>query len=237
MPEYGFQIGKKFHEDGTAANYPGNTVISDVRPGNPAYDVMRRCRQMVTNAGLGPLFILMPEDSYHMTVIRGLNDHVRTDGYWPAALAKQASIEQADEYVGNAVSGVPAGNGFQMRFDAVRITEEDFRVCLSPADEEQNALIRAYRDAVARALGLRLPGHEGYTFHITLAYTHYLAQQDQQRQLRSLEAEMNDLIVAQPPFWVDPPHVAFYWDMLAFSPARVSRDHPVFSGDRRKGKP
>ena len=69
---YGEQIGKKFEMDGSARRYPGNTVIADVRPGCSAYDVMTALRQMAMDAGFADSMILLPVDSYHMTVLRGL---------------------------------------------------------------------------------------------------------------------------------------------------------------------
>ena len=61
MPEYGSQIGKKFAKDGQALPYPGNTVISDVCPGNPAYDVMSACRSMLLDSPLASRCIPLPE--------------------------------------------------------------------------------------------------------------------------------------------------------------------------------
>ena len=224
MPMLGTQIGKKFHRDGSVAVYRGNTVLSDVCPGNPAYETMSRCRQMVADAGLDGLFILMPQDSYHMTVIRALNDLVRTEAYWPAALPMTASMAQADAYVQRAVNSVVTPDALWMRFDGARINEEDFRICLSPADEAQNARVRAYRDAVAEALGLFLPGHAEYAFHITLAYTLFTPQEAQAEKLRELETAMNELLAAQPPFEAGAPHAAYYQDMLAFFPDRIARE-------------
>ncbi len=220
---YGSQIGNKFHKDGTAAAYPGNTVIADVCPGNPAYDIMAACLRLLKEAKLDDLFIALPEDSYHMTVIRGVNDKVRTAGYWPAALDMACSMEAADEYMAKAVASVRNPGAIRMRFDCVKITQEDFRVLLSPADMEQENVLRAYRDNVADAVGLRLPGHEAYTFHMTLAYTWRLADEEQQRKLDVLTARMNELLAEQAQVLVDPPHFAYYKDMLSFSSKPVLR--------------
>ena len=56
MPVFGAQIGKKFAQDGQALPYPGNTVISDVCPGNPAYDVMSACRSLLLDSALAAHF-------------------------------------------------------------------------------------------------------------------------------------------------------------------------------------
>lgn len=220
---YGDQIGKKFEKNGSARRYPGNTVIADVQPGCGAYDVMTHLRQMAIDAGFAGSMILLPEDSYHMTVIRGLNDQVRTDAFWPGALAKDAPMTAVDDHVSAAVASVPMPGPIRMKFRGVRVSSEDFRVLLSPADDEQMQIIRRFRDAAADAIGLRLPGHDEYTCHITLAYTLTVPEGEEAQRLQKLIGRMEDYIGGQPVFETTPPYMAYYDDMLAFSAGRIQR--------------
>lgn len=223
MPIYGAQIDKKFAKNGQALPYPGNTVISDVCPGNPAYDVMSRCRSLLLGSALSRHYIPLPQSSYHTTVIRGVNHLVRTAEFWPAHLPPDTPFEQMDDWFEQAVRSVPNPGPFSMRFHRARINEEDFRILLLPADEASNLALRRYRDLVAGALGLRLPGHEAYSFHITLAYTLTIPESEEADALSAIERQINDLLARQPVFTVDPPHAAFYRDMLEFYPGRISR--------------
>ena len=223
MPVYGMQIGKKFAQDGSALLYPGNTVISDVCPGNPAYDVMSACRKLLLSSPLAARFIPLPESSYHTTIIRGVNHLVRTPDFWPAQMEKDTPFERMDDWFETAVASVQTPGPIAMRFCEARITAEDFRIALVPADDAQNALLRRYRDEVAAALGLKLPGHDAYTFHITLAYTLTLPEGEEAQTLDAIRAQMNALLAGQGAFTVDPPHAAFYRDMLDFYPNRISR--------------
>ena len=223
MPAFGTQIDKKFARSGGALPYPGNTVISDVCPGNPAYDVMSACRSLLLDSPLAPHYIPLPQSSYHTTVIRGVNHLVRAADYWPAHMPIDTPFEQMDDWFERTVSGVPNPGPFSMRFHRARINEEDFRIQLLPADENSLAALRRYRDLIADALGLYLPGHESYTFHITLAYTLTVPETDEADALSAIEGQINDLLAVQPAFTVDPPHVAFYHDMLEFYPVRIDR--------------
>ena len=220
---YGEQIGKKFETDGGARRYPGNTVIADVRPGCSAYDVMMHLRQMALDAGFADGMILLPEDSYHMTVLRGLNDQVRTDAFWPAALDRAASMDAVDDYVSAAVASVSMPGPIRMKFRGVRVNAEDFRVLLSPADEEQQKILRTFRDEAADAIGLRLPGHDAYTYHITLAYTRLVPEGEAAERLQALVKDMEAYIGNQAAFETTPPYMAYYDDMLAFSASRIQR--------------
>ena len=220
---YGKQIGKKFEADGSAHRYPGNTVIADVRPGCPAYGVMTRLRRMLLEDGFADSMILLPEDSYHMTVIRGLNDQVRTAAFWPAALDRRAFMAEADDYVTAAVASVPMPGPIRMAYRGVQANDEDFRVLLAPADDAQLQRIRRFRDAAADAIGLRLPGHDAYTCHITLAYTRLVPEGEDAGRLVQLTQRMNAYLALQGEFETTPPYMAYYDNMLAFSASRIQR--------------
>lgn len=220
---YGKQIGKKFEADGSARRYPGNTVIADVRPGCPAYGVMTRLRRMLLEDGFADSMILLPEDSYHMTVIRGLNDQVRTAAFWPAALDRRAFMAEADDYVTAAVASVPMPGPIRMAYRGVQANDEDFRVLLAPADDAQLQRIRRFRDAAADAIGLRLPGHDAYTCHITLAYTRLVPEGEDAGRLEQLTQRMNAYLALQGEFETTPPYMAYYDNMLAFSASRIQR--------------
>lgn len=221
---YGKSIGRKFEKDGSVRRYPGNTIIADVNPGCSAYDVMVQLRKMVIDAGFDDSMILLPEDSYHMTVIQGLNDQVRTDEYWPALLPKDTPMQGVDDHVTAAIASVQMPGAIRMKFREVRVNEMCFYLKLRAADEAQEQVLRAFRDAAAEAIGVYLPRHNEYGFHITLAYTRVIAEGEQAEQLQALLDEMNQYIANQPAFETTPPYVAYYDDMLRFSPTRIPRD-------------
>ena len=221
---YGSTIGKKFYEDGRVRRYPGNTVVADILPGNPAYDVMCRLRQMVIDRGMDTHFILLPEDSYHMTVIQGINDQVRKETHWPAALPLDASLMQADAYVSEAMLGAGLPGAVRMRFDAVHISTGACTIRLQPADEAQEELLRDFRNRAADRLGLRLPGHDTYRFHISLGYVRVIPEGEAAEKTERLKAEMNAYIAAQPEFYTSEPYMAYYDDMYRFSSVKIPRD-------------
>ena len=75
----------------------------------------------------------------------------------------------------------------------------------------------------AAALGLFLPGHESYTYHITLAYTRVVPQGEKKAALERAVEAMRTYLNAQGAFEVTPPYVAFYDGMLVFSAKRIAR--------------
>ena len=220
---YGLQIGLKFDQGGKPLYYPGNTVIADVEKDNPAYDVIHQVHVMLDCEKLTKFFIFLPEDSYHMTVIRGMNDKVREDGFWPPLLDRKDSMKLVDQYFEDRVKQVPVPEEIHMRFDHLSIDDHDVRVCLKPSDEKENQKLRAYRDAVADALGFRLPGHEEYTYHITVAYMQYIPEQEEKKLVKEKVRLADQFLKEQPEFYLSAPKASFYNDMLNFYPYRIER--------------
>lgn len=222
--KYGSSIGMKFYEDGTVRRYPGNTVVADVTPGCPAYDAMTHLRQMVIDAGFTDRLILLPEDSYHMTVISGLNHQLRTEDRWPEKLPKDLPMEKVDDYISEAVERAGIPGPARMKFDTVHLGTTCLIARLWPADEAQGEELWRFRNQVAENVGLRLPGHEKYRFHITLAYTRVISEGEEAERLKALLEAMNRYLAEQPAFTTGAPYMAYYNDMLAFSPVRLPRD-------------
>lgn len=220
---YGATIGKKFYEDGTVRRYPGNTVVADILPGNPAYEVMCKLRQMVMDMGLTSHIILLPEDSYHMTVIQGVNDQVRSDTHWPAGLPKDASMAEADDYVSKAYLKAGLPGPVRMRFDSISISKSACTIRLFPADAEQEKILWDFRNRAAQKLGRWLPRHDAYRFHISLGYVWKIAEGEDAERIEQLKEKVNAYIADQPEFWTAAPYMAYYDDMHAFSPTRIPR--------------
>lgn len=221
---WGQQIDRKFNRNGEPLRYPGNTVISDLRADNPAFALMDRVRELLRGSALSGHFILLPRESYHMTVIRGLNDLVRTDGFWPDALSRTASMEETDAYVARAVASVPGPGTIRMRFGEAMFDDADVWVRLYPLDAQQQTVLDAYRDAVADALGMRLPGHNSYRYHFTLAYVLRPVPPGHARTLAQLKDAMDAVLKDCPEVRMPPPHMAYYRDMHAFYAEPIVRD-------------
>ena len=221
---WGRSIGKKFYPDGRVRRYPGNTVVADVTAESPAFAVMANLRKLLVESPLADYYIPMPEDSYHMTVIRGLNDQVRTDAYWPSCLPKDLPMEKVDDHVSAAIARAGIPDGVQMILKNIKFGSVCVLAELAPANEEAKKILLDFRDRAADEIRHRLPKHENYVFHITLAYTRI--QPSTEKELREKEiliSKMNDLIGDGVEFTTSKPYMAYFDDMLYFSPTRLPR--------------
>jgi hypothetical protein len=216
---FGTQVGFKFHRDGSPAKYPGNTVVSSINPDNPAYSILRDTVSSIDKAGLSPLLIKLPCNSYHVTIMRGLNDKVRTAEFWPPGLSTGCTLAEMDGYVREKLKGIPFPSSFSMVFDRLQWSDEDVRVCLAPACQETEWELRSLRDAIADRLGLRLPGHENYTFHATLAYVYCAAQGKDAARITQI-ADSFYTVHHGGALEISAPRLAFYENMMEFPPER-----------------
>lgn len=220
---YGAQIGYKFNTDGSPRRYPGNTIIADVDSWNPAHGVIDRLRSILCAGDLGGAFIFLPADSYHVTIIRGMNDCVRQPEYWSSVLPLDAPMAAVDAFFAEKAGEVKAPERIHMRFDQITIDDYDVRICLQPWDQTQANELRAYRDQVADQIALRLPGHDSYTYHITLAYMLRIPEGDDRMEMERRVREINAYLGGQDGFWLTSPRICFYNDMLHFYSHRIPR--------------
>lgn len=223
MMIHGNSIGKKFHEDGSVRRFPGNTVVAPIRPGCSAYDVMLQLRQMFTDAGLDENYILLPEDSYHMTVLDWVCDQVRDAEHWPIGLPLDAPMEIADRYISEAIAPVPMPGSVKMKFDRLSVSKNAVLALLQPADEIEKEKLWCFRNAAADAAQLHLPNHESYRFHISLAYTRVIPEGEQAAKLEKLTERIDAYLQEQIAFETGVPYMAYFDDMLAFSPNPIPR--------------
>jgi len=111
----------------------------------------------------------------------------------------------------------------QMRFDSMFMGKGAWVIRLRPADERQEKLLWDFRDRAADALGLRLPGHGEYRFHISLGYVRVIPEGEVAEKAARLKERVDAYIAAQPAFWTAAPYMAYYDDMYAFSPHPIPR--------------
>ena len=186
MIRYGKQIGKKFNKDGSTGIFVGNTVVADIQKDTESMDILCEIGKAIKDHAPEDAYILLPSESYHMTLFRGINDQVREPGFWPPDLDISSAFVKADDYFQNRLEGVKLPSDIRMKFKDIVFDEEDVHVVLVPVDTAEEEKLKVYRDQAADSLGFRQPGHDKYTYHVTLAY--YVGYESIER-----EAENKDL--------------------------------------------
>ena len=210
-------VGIKFHEDGSVMPFSGNTIICFVAPDTRLMSELLWMRERLRAMRCADHIGFLPPSSYHMTTFELLTDYWRQPQRWTSALPLDAPIPATDAFFQAVVPRVPAPDAFLMRFSGVE-PGSPATMHLEPADEATRAALRAYRDALAAATGIRFPNHDTYQYHITLGYK--LAEFDDAA-LTELNATLEivnaRLRASLPPFRLGPPQLVFFNDMAEFT--------------------
>jgi hypothetical protein len=159
-------LGTRFDAKGRFLPEPGNTIVAQVIPGSPTQAALIDLRAELMALPHAHHFAFTAVESYHMTLFEGVIDTRRKPGFWPADLPLGASIEQATAHMANRLKGWTRLPDFAMQTTAV----VPFGLRLAGATGQDEGVARAWRNALADALGFRTPSHDSYGFHTTLAY-------------------------------------------------------------------
>jgi hypothetical protein len=152
-----------------------------------------------------------------MTTFELLTDHWRQPQRWTPALPLDAPIPMTDAFFQSVVPRVPAPDGFLMRFAGVE-PGSPATMSLEPADAATRAALRAYRDTLAAATGIRFPNHDTYQYHITLGYKLIEFDEVAASELGATLGIVNARLRASlPPFPLGPPQLVFFNDMAEFT--------------------
>lgn len=222
MIEFGKDVGRKFHADGTPRRFPGNTIIALLDPSGEAFARVGEERDRLGRI-CGPVMTLLPDVSLHMTVIEGVCDQVRDAAHWTSLLPTDAELEAVDDLFAKEFPSLPPLGRVVMRFDHLRLGG-GANIALRPASDGDERRIRSWRDRASEVLGLRFPGHASYVFHIGLGYGITRPDSETERALMD-ECGRFDRECAEHPFSfvVPEPSLVFFDSMMYFSKDRIPR--------------
>lgn len=200
----------KFTSQGEVIPYYGTSIISDIKD-RGVLPILADLRDRLMDSLYGPDLILMPEDSWHMTIMTLLRQRDRGGDLWPDAL-KGKDFSEVDSYLKDLVDQVEKPGRIAMRV-------KDFdtsSLYLEPVDDQMGQLLQDYRDRIAQATGIRHPNHDRYHFHITLAY---ISSGDFKREsdLETFNQDLTDFLNKRlGVIEFGPPNFVIFNDMLSY---------------------
>lgn len=176
-PPYPRGIPSKFSSDGVLQRFPGNTIIchlpaeSLLQPGlNSVY------ASLSSHPVLSKLIHLLPKDSWHMTVLGGIHGDKVTPGKRPPGFQGRSLEEVTEDFsqklrqLGLELEKEGLAPPYKMKIRGFNGAKFFIGLQVEGATAEEEKRIQLLRDRLADALGLRLPNHDTYGFHITIAY-------------------------------------------------------------------
>lgn len=159
-------LGTRFDSAGRFLRETGNTLICQVIPGSPTEAALIDLRAELLALPCADCFAFTAIRSYHMTLFEGVIETRRMPGFWPADLPLDTPIDRMTDRLAARLADFAPPPAFAIR--PVQVTP--FGLRLAGASAADDAVARAWRDALSAALGWRTPSHLQYGFHTTLAY-------------------------------------------------------------------
>lgn len=206
----------KFHRDGRAKPFAGNTVIAHLPPDGWLARGLAEVRAEAAAASFAGKLALLPVASYHMTVFGGADHHHRTPDLWPKGVPLDAPMAICDEIVGERLKGLTCALPYRLRIDLTKPIQL-FRFELTPSDTDEERRLRDLRDRLSAAIGIRKPGHKTYGFHTQVGYLLESLTPDEQGTFHAAFETWRAKLAGQV-LELGAPDYCTFDDMLAFKP-------------------
>ncbi|WEK49056.1 MAG: DUF1868 domain-containing protein [Candidatus Kaistia colombiensis] len=211
-------FGRRYDKSGAFLPEPGNTVVChlvDSSASQAAVVEVRRRMQAMPDASR---LAFTPVSSLHMTLFQGIIEYRRSLPFWPADVALDTGIDEMTRLYLDRLEGYRGAGPF--RVQVVNVVPTGLTVI--GATEEDRRAMRAWRDAFAETFGYRHPDHDGYVFHVTLAYVIDWLDGDRLPAWRALFDDCLALLQREAPILeLEPPAFCSFDDMNHFEPLRI----------------
>lgn len=222
-------VQPKFLADGSAAHWPGNTIICHIDKGSAAFLALLDIHVALLRSGLHAHIVPLPPASYHMTVFEGVAYPAR-QRYFPADLPPDASEASCNAAMLDKMRRFDLRTALPIRMRPLPLAQQTnlASILLEPADAAEHRKLRLLRDRLAETLQLRAPRHDDYRFHITLDYVYAPLDDSSRAKLVALRARLlADFIVRSPLIELAAPEFTYFDDMLEFRPQLLLANQPA----------
>ncbi len=214
-------LREKFNPDGTPQPFAGNTIICHIDPASELFAALLEVHGQLGKRSFSQNLSLLPVPSYHMTVFGGANDKHRRPGAWPEGIAFDATMAECHAEIQRRLEGFALGYDMPLRMvmspGEVKDMDQTLRLELEPLDEAENRKLRSLRDRLSETIGIRVPGHETYGFHISLAYLIGSLTAAESEDYKRSYAEWRDIIALRSPvIELGRPEFCLFKDMMRF---------------------
>ncbi|EFL9960630.1 DUF1868 domain-containing protein [Escherichia coli] len=179
IEENSINKGAKFYRNGKVAEYKGCSIICHTDKSSNLFKSMLNV-QVKIQRDFGDCIVLLPPDSYHMTIIELVSGVQRTP--WPYNTPTDIGMEEVREKIKLMLTNQ------QLAFDRpvrMKINLESkpslpsewddnkqpaFIIPLIPASKSDKEILTKFRDRVAKITGVRKSNHDTYRFHTSFGY-------------------------------------------------------------------
>ncbi len=199
----------------------GNTIVCHLDFNAPAHSAVLEARRRLKSLPGAERFLYTPVSSLHMTVFEGVIETRRTRDAWPSDIAQTASIESVTKSMVIRLADFLPPPGFAVRVAGLRPSGLIFK----GATQDDEANMRAWRDALTAPFGYRHNEHDAYRYHMTFSYpTDWLPASHLSIWESEFRSILTDLVKAAPVIPLTPPAFCSFADMTRFEELLILKD-------------
>jgi hypothetical protein len=196
----------------------GNTVVCHLDRDAPAHLAVLKARARMQALPEAGKFLYTPVDSLHMTVFEGVIDTRRTADAWPEGIARTEPVASVTDLLQARLARLAPPPAFSVRAESLRPAG----LILQGATPEDEAALKAWREALTQPFGYRHAEHDAYRYHMTFCYPlDWLSE----AALPVWQAEMPEILAdlqqAAPVIPLRPAAFCQFDDMTRFTELRV----------------
>ncbi|WP_056152081.1 DUF1868 domain-containing protein [Duganella sp. Leaf126] len=219
-------ITPKFNPDGSAAHYPGNSIICHVDRRSENFMALLDIHCALMRSGMLHRIAPLPPASYHMTVFNGVSYPARRQAF-PADLPADADDTFCNEWLLAKLKRFDLATELPLRMRALPLNRQSnpYNIQFAPVDAAEDRKLRRLRDRLAETLHYRLPDHETFRFHVTLHYFYATPTADEQARFFALHRTLvADFLQRAPVLELHNPEYVYFDDMYQFRPQLLLRN-------------
>jgi hypothetical protein len=212
----------KFNTDGSPRSFSGNTVVCHLPLQSPIRDAVVQLGAELRLSPFAHKLGLLPDDSYHITILGGANDQDRGRYGWPSDIPIDAPMSECNRLLCQRITHFRVREELPLRFRVSAERTLKFQrasgIQVDPLDQNEIKKLHSIRNRMADdVFRFRAEGHNSFRFHISLAYqlrpfTNVERNQYQEMMVRHLEA----IIATVPVIELGEPEFCTFHDMYRF---------------------
>jgi hypothetical protein len=212
----------KFNPNGQPRAFAGNTVICHLPQQSRFQDAVAALGDALRSSTFANKLAILPSDSYHVTILGGLNDQDRTRYGWPLDLPINAPIIECNHIIGERIARFRMRSELPIRFrldkEKTVAPQRASGLQLVPADAKEKLKLHILRDQMAaEVFRYRAADHDTFGFHVSLAYQLNSFTAEERRDYQSeLVSHLPAIIAAAPVIEFGIPEFCTFGDMYRF---------------------
>jgi len=157
----------KFNSEGKPLYFPGCTIICKILKNSELFDEISTIQLKYKDFNPNNAYTYLPPSSFHMTLFDCCNINTFNTSFWPKDIKAKDDYKKIALELNEKVKRYIFPDKFNLKLKKLF---GGYSMILEGATAKDEKMLRDCRNDLSKLLGIKYSNHETYSFHITLAY-------------------------------------------------------------------